>query len=114
MKFRHEKLDVYQKSIEFLALAFDVISEIPKGYDFLGDQLKKASLSIPLNIAEGNSKFSDTEITCCLQAARGSANQCSAIWDASKVAGLINFARYKEGKALLFDIVCMLSKMMVK
>ena len=49
----HEKLDVYQCSIEFLALSVQVIETLPKGYSALVDQLKRASWSIPLNIAEG-------------------------------------------------------------
>ncbi len=112
MKFRHEKLDVYQKAIEFLALG--LIREMPKGYGFLSDQLKRASLSIPLNIAEGNSKFSEKEMARFLQIARGSANECSAILDASIVAGIIDRAKYEKGKSLLYSTVCMLSKMIIK
>ena len=114
MKFRHEKLDVYQKAIEFLALAFGFIKEMPKGYGFLSDQLKRAALSIPLHLAEGNSKFSEKEKAHFLQIARGSANECSAILDACKVAGIIDFTRHEKGKSLLYAIVCMLSKMIVK
>ena len=54
----HEKLDVYQCSIEFLALSVQVIETLPKGYSALVDQLKRASWSIPLNIAEGCGKNS--------------------------------------------------------
>ena len=114
MKFRHEKLDVYQKAIEFLALAFDLIKEIPKGYSFLGDQLKRASLSIPLNIAEGNSKFSQKDMARFLEIARASANECSAVLDASRVAGIIDITKHEKGKTLLYAVVCMLSKMIVK
>ncbi len=53
----HEKLDVYQCSIEFLALSVQVIETLPKGYSALVDQLKRASWSIPLNIAEGCGKI---------------------------------------------------------
>ena len=69
MKFRHEKLDVYQNAIEVLALAFGFIKEMPKGYGFLSNQLKRAALSIPLNLAEGNSKFSEKEKAHFLQIA---------------------------------------------
>ena len=53
----HEKLDVYQCSIEFLALSVQVIETLPKGYSALVDQLKRASWSIPLNIAKAVEKI---------------------------------------------------------
>src|SRR3954447_3620187 len=48
-----QRLDVYRISIEFLALAVELQSAAPKGHAALIDQLARASLSIPLNIAEG-------------------------------------------------------------
>jgi four helix bundle protein len=48
----YERLDVYQRSIEFLALAFAVAERVPRGYASLADQLRRAAMSIPLNIAE--------------------------------------------------------------
>ena len=48
----HEKLDVYQTSIEFFALAVQIMDNMPRGNSILSDQLKRASLSISLNIVE--------------------------------------------------------------
>jgi four helix bundle protein len=53
----HEKWDVYQCSISFLSVSIKVIESMPKGYGSLVDQLKRASWSIPLNIAEGCRKL---------------------------------------------------------
>ncbi|MCP5090518.1 MAG: four helix bundle protein [Gammaproteobacteria bacterium] len=52
----HEKLDVYQLSIKFVSLARRIIKRIPRGNADLSDQLKRASRSIPLLIAEGVGK----------------------------------------------------------
>ena len=52
----HEKLDVYQLAIKFLSLARRILKRIPKGNADLADQLKRASSSIPLLIAEGVGK----------------------------------------------------------
>jgi four helix bundle protein len=52
-RLNHENLDCYQAAIEFLALAVEILEQLPRGYSVLGDQLKRASLSVPLNIAEG-------------------------------------------------------------
>jgi hypothetical protein len=48
-----QKLDVYQRAIEFLTLANRIRGRLPKGNADLADQLRRASQSIPQNIAEG-------------------------------------------------------------
>ena len=70
--FDHEKLEVYQQSICFVAWADDVLEKVPKGLAVHG-QLDRASTSIPLNIAEGNGKFTPADRCRFLDIARGSA-----------------------------------------
>ena len=48
-----QKLRVYQRSIEFGALAIEIIGELPKGHAELASQLLRAAQSQPRNIAEG-------------------------------------------------------------
>lgn len=107
----HEKLDVYQRSIEFFALAVQVIEKIPKGNSTLTDQLRRASLSIPLNIAEGSGKIGIADKQRFYAISRGSAMECGAIFDACKVLGAMEAEQYKSGKSLLNRIVAMLTKM---
>ena len=45
--FSFERLVVYQRAIDFLALSAQVVNELPRGSGFLADQLKRAALSIP-------------------------------------------------------------------
>ena len=52
----HERLDVYQKSTQFLALASTILDNLPKGNATLADQLKRAALYIILNIAEATGR----------------------------------------------------------
>lgn len=111
MQLHHEKLDVYQVSTEFLGFAFEVIKSMPSGYGFLGEQLKRASLSIPLNIAEGNGKFSSKDQSKFYKIARGSANECGAIFDAASTINVIEHEQWQKGKNLLVRILSMLSKM---
>ncbi|MEE8398939.1 MAG: four helix bundle protein [Desulfobacterales bacterium] len=107
----HEKLDVYQCSIEFLALAFQIIDKIPRGYSMIADHLKRASLSIPFNIAEGTGKTGKADKQKFYAIARGSAMECGAVLDACNVLKLIETAIYERGKDLLTRIVSMLTKM---
>lgn len=39
MAFDHEKLDVYQLAIEFVAKANEIIERLPRGRGYLADQL---------------------------------------------------------------------------
>ena len=110
-QFDHEKLDVYQASIELLAMAFSVIEKLPSGYSFLSDQLKRASLSIPLNIAEGSGRFTSPDKSKFYKIARGSANECAAIFDAVLTIKLLEESQWQKAKQLLVRIVSMLSKM---
>jgi four helix bundle protein len=111
MQLNHEKLDVYQASIQFLALAFQMTQNIPSGYSSLSDQFKRASLSIPLNIAEGTGKVGAKDKRRFYQIARGSATECGAILDALTIFQLTDPDSVMKGKELLYRIVCMLSKM---
>ena len=51
--FDHERLEVYQASVDFAARADEIAEQLPRGRSNLADQLSRASVSIPLNIAEG-------------------------------------------------------------
>ena len=107
----HEKLDVYQCSIQFLALTEQVVSNCPKGNSSLLDQLKRASLSIVLNIAEACGKVTPKDNARFFAIARGSAMECGAVLDACKILGISKKSYIEDGKSLLVRIVPMLSKM---
>lgn len=107
----HENLDVYQRSIEFLAVSSKIIERIPQGNSVLVDQLRRAALSIPLNIAEGTGKTSVVDKRRFYGIARGSAMECGAVLDACRVLRLAEGELIAEGKSLLVRIVSMLTKM---
>ena len=107
----HEKLDVYKASIEFMAIAIKITENIPRGYSSLADQLKRASWSIPLNIAEGCGKNRINDKKRFYAIARGSAMECAAIIDVCQVMRIENENSFNQGKVLLTRIVSMLSKL---
>jgi four helix bundle protein len=107
----HERLDVYQRAIDFLALATTITETLP-ARSVLVDQLQRASLSIPLNIAEGADKPNGgADAKRSYNIARGSAMECGAILDSLKVMKKIDEPAFRQGKQLLVRIVSMLTKM---
>ncbi len=80
MAFQFEKLEVYQRALDW-AEAVESLCETLKGkisYSLL-DQLSRAALSIPLNIAEGNGRWHKGEKRQFFWIARGSAFECVPI-----------------------------------
>jgi len=105
--FSHEKLTVYRKSIAFVAWSQPIIESLPAKTS-ARDQLERASTSVPLNIAEGNVKFSIPDRARFLQIAQGSAVECAASLDVLVARGLMTTVVADEGKGQLEGIVNML------
>jgi len=112
--FEHENLDVYRVSIEFLVLADEVASALPKGRAHLVDQLRRASTSISLNIAEGAGEFSKADKARFYRIARRSSTECSAILDVCRVLQLTDEQKLFQGRELLVRIVAMLTSMVLR
>jgi four helix bundle protein len=107
-----QRLEVYQRSIEFFAHALEIIDELPtKGHAEIADQLRRAAESQPLNIAEGAGRTSRPDIAKHYTIARGSAMECAAILDVMKLRGTLKLHRYDRGIDLLTSVVAMLTKM---
>jgi four helix bundle protein len=106
-----ERLDVYRCAIDFLALAVRITDRMPRGQGDLRDQLRRASTSIPLNIAEASGKMGDADRARFHAIARGSALECAAILDILRLLGAATHEDAEEGKSLLSRVVAMLSKM---
>jgi four helix bundle protein len=110
--FDHEKLDVYRKSIAFCAWVGDFLSLVTQK-TAAKDQLDRASTSIPLNIAEGNGKFSVKDRARFLEMARGSTLECAACLDvlvARKLATLEQIAGAKSELAAIVRMIIGLLK----
>jgi four helix bundle protein len=106
-RFDHEKLNVYQKSIDFVVWSNQFLDQIPKSLA-LHKQLDRAATSIPLNIAEGNGKFTEADRCRFFDIARGSALECAACLDVSVAKQLADLKLVEEGKGILSAIVATL------
>ena len=109
--FSHEKLDVYQCSLEFLAFAMTIINNLGANLNELKSQFQRASLSIPLNIAEGVGRTGEKDQCRFYAIARGSAFECAAILDACKIISPKTPVDMSAGKQLQVRIIAMLTKM---
>jgi four helix bundle protein len=107
----HEKLDVYNISVEFVVLADELISSIPRGKGYIIDQLQRAALSISLNIAEGAGEFSFEEKVRFYRIAKRSATECVAILNICLKLNLIDSEKYLLARELILRLVSMLIKM---
>jgi four helix bundle protein len=110
-RLHHEQLDVYQRAIEFVALAAGILNRYARGYGAMSEQLRRAALSIPLNIAEGYGKRSEADRSRFYAIARGSSHECAALLDVSRVLGVADADTVSRGKGLLYRIVSMLVNM---
>ena len=73
MTFKFEKLEVWKRSIDFADLMFELAEGLPQNHQFsLGEQLRRASLSIPTNIAEGCGRAAVKERAYFYRIAKGS------------------------------------------
>lgn len=110
----HEKLTVYQTAIEFVILADEIIEHLPRGRAYLSDQLQRAALSIPLNIAEGAGEYAVDEKARFYRMAKLSATECAGVLDVCQRLELVEENRYLKGRELLIGVVSMLIKMVQK
>ena len=69
-------LSVWQKSIDFVASVYLLVKQLPKEETYaLSDQIRRAVVSIPSNIAEGFGRNSTKEYIQFLYIALGSASE---------------------------------------
>jgi len=109
--FDHEKLDVYQEAIAFCGWIGELLSQI-SAKAAAKDHLDRASTSLPLNIAQGNGKFSTVDRARFLEIARSSALECAACLDVLAVRKLVAAERILPAKERLVRIVNMLMGML--
>jgi len=112
--FSHERLEVYHRSLEFMDLILPVIHQIPRGNREIVDQLKRASISLVLNIAEGAGKSAPDDKKRFYTIARGSTLECAAIFDLLHRWQITNQDTVALCKAKLHQIASMLSKLILR
>ena len=106
-----QRLEVYQRAIEFLALAYDIANDLPHGHAQRRDQLVRAAEAVIRNIAEGAGRWSPADCAKHDKIARGEAMECAGSLDVLKLAKLVSAESYNTSIQLLESVVAMLTKM---
>ena len=109
--FDHEKLDVYQQALEFVADVNMTTPGIPRGYSYVKTQLQRAALSVVLNIAEGSGEMKGDEKARYYRMAKRSATESAAVLDVLVRLDLVTARELEEVRARLIRIVSMLTRM---
>jgi four helix bundle protein len=103
-----ERLDVYAVALQFQGLATVLAS---RADSVVRDQLRRASLSCVLNIAEGAGQRSRPQKRRFYAIARGSAMECAAVLDVLRSSAVASSVESRQGRSLLVRMVQMLTRL---
>lgn len=106
--FNFERLSVYQRSLELSRQIYQLTQPWPREHLFgITNQLRRASYSIPLNIAEGSSR-TKKDFRHFLIISRGSCFECIPILSLAHSLKLLS----TEQKEMLYNELKELSQML--
>ncbi|MEZ0208780.1 MAG: four helix bundle protein [Candidatus Paceibacterota bacterium] len=109
----HKDLIVWQKSYKLSLLIYSITKKFPKDEIFgLVSQMRRAAVSIPSNIAEGNTRFSSKDNAQFMRIAYGSAAELDTQLSLSKDLKYFSEKEYTEAIDLLTEVMKMLYKML--
>lgn len=107
--FDFEKLTVYKYSKELNKSILNLLRE-KRNFDYsLKDQLKRASISISINIAEGSGRFSKADRKNFYIIARGSTYECVSLIEIFLEEGYISVSEHQP----LYNKLEEISKMLL-
>jgi len=110
MAFSFENLTVYQKSLTWVEQSQGIADYIKKHCPYSTiDQLSRASLSIPLNIAEANGRWHKGDKRQFFWVAKGSVFECVALVQVLHKTKKIDEETHSKSYALLEELAKMLS-----
>jgi four helix bundle protein len=103
LQLSHTKLNVYQSSQELILECYRLTTQFPNEEKFaMIQQIRRAALSVHLNIAEGCSRKSKLERARYFEVARGSVIEIDA---AVEIAHKLNYATLEKLQPLEEAIV---------
>ena len=111
--FSYRSLIVWQKAMQFAKIVYVVIDTFPPAEKFaLSDQIRRAVVSIPSNIAEGNGRGSNKDYAHFLSIARGSLYETMTQLRIAKDLGYLD--DYSQFEDIAAEVGRMLGAMLKK
>jgi four helix bundle protein len=107
---RHEKTIVYERCIELMEIAAVLIEQLPGGFSFLADQLRRSTSSVARNYGEGYYQRSRAQLRKYLDIASHSARETSMSFDTARAFRVGDEDLIARGKDVALELVKMLSK----
>ncbi len=103
LTLNHQKLDIYSASRTFVLQCYKLTKSLPPEEKFgMISQIRRAALSVHLNIAEGASRKSETERKRYYEIARGSVIEIDAALDiANDLDYITHYNKEEIGKAMI-------------
>ena len=109
-RFNHHQLEVYGLSLELTRMAHAVVKELPRGSGRLADQLRRASIAVPLLIAEGASRTTCGQKRQRYTEARGETGEVAAAVEVAMMLGLAD-ATVEPAHELAGRVAAMLTRL---
>ena len=109
----YKDLDVWKKSMDLVVEIYSLMKLLPKTETYaLCDQMKRASVSIPSNIAEGQARKSTKEFINFLSISRGSVAELETQLVLCIRLGFLTEQQVEKALQYCYDIGIMLSVLM--
>lgn len=111
----YKQLIVWQKAMDLTVQIYRLVKLLPKEELYaLSDQMRRAAVSIPSNIAEGQSRYSNKEFIQFLNIAKGSNAELFTQLLICERVGYITPDELKTSKELSDEVARMLSTLISK
>ena len=108
----HKELKVWQKGIELVKAIYSITNDFPKTEQFgLISQIRRCSVSIPSNIAEGCGRHSDKELIHFLYITLGSASELETQIIISQELGFLEKEKSEIIQNQIIEIIKMTSSL---
>jgi len=106
-------MEIYKLSYDFVFEIYKITKNFPEiENNNLTWQMRRASVSIPINIVEGTTRYSEKAFLNFLTYAYGSAKELEVLLSLSKDLGYINGRQYSEIYKKLDELMAKLFKFM--
>jgi four helix bundle protein len=104
MEYQFEKLNAWQESRKLVVATYQLLKKFPKEEQFaLCDQLRRAVISVPSNIAEGNGRMAIKEQIHFLEIAFGSAMEVYCQLQLALDLGYISDDDFNQIKPIIYN-----------